>query len=163
MTDPIRMDWRMSVVLASVNFTGLSSVPLAHLRQLLEASHTVGFQTKDIHVGPCKFTEIYVISGVQAHAVGCFELAWRRAHSHVPYPGQTLAASVVNADSGAYVRQIAVHIHSPSQFAYVHVLFLGHIYGAWAVHVDPLGLVLAVRVEDLDTMVFAICDVDPTV
>ena len=88
----------------------------------------------------------------------------RGAGVHVAKAGQQLALVVDDADAGAEVRTVAVDRLHRSELADIadRVTSVVHVEATGPVQIIPLRFVFPVAVEDLDAMVFAVGDIDPT-
>ena len=107
--------------------------------------------------------DVDVALGVDSDAVWRVEPAGRVAVAFPSDAGEERPVGVVDGDAGAEVCANGVGSDSGEVFADVddvaRAAFVD-VYGGRPRHVDPLGLVLAVLVEDLHAVVLAVADVD---
>src|SRR5205814_1394427 len=82
----------------------------------------------------------------------------------MPEPAQQFAVMAVDADPRPAIRQIDVDRHVGPDLADIKSAILArlHVQPRRPVHVDPLALVLAVAVEHLHAVVFAVGDTLPS-
>src|SRR5215468_5413116 len=93
------------------------------------------------------------------------ELGWTKTRTEAAQPTNTVPSIVDDGHSRTEVGHVAVDCLGRSKFADVadRALARRHEQAAGAVEVVPLRLVLAVAVEYLDAMIFAVGDIDPAV
>ena len=76
---------------------------------------------------------------------------------------QPLTAPVVDADPRPDIRHVAINVHPRAEIAHEHVLVVGNVDRARTVHILPLRLEVALRVEYLHAMVLPVGHVDISV
>src|SRR5713226_4474768 len=93
------------------------------------------------------------------------ELAGRFAATDISQPREQLSFTRENAQPWTQIRDILVDRHTRSQLAEVaeRIPPAIHVERAGAMHVVPLRLELAVRIEDLHAVILAVCNVDVAV
>src|SRR5262245_56699099 len=92
------------------------------------------------------------------------KLTWLLAGKNISQTPQSFAFLVINIYPASQIRALLVHRHAWTQFTDVtERIWPGgiHVESAGAVHIVPLGLVFAVAVEHLDSMILPVGDIDP--
>src|SRR4029077_17957259 len=101
---------------------------------------------------------------VYRHAVRPEKLCRPQPRVRITYSRQELALVIDDADSRAEIG-FAVYRRRRPELADIadRVMGVRHVKPARAMQIVPLGLVFAVAVKDLDTMVLAVGDIDPAI
>ena len=115
--------------------------------------------------GPGDLADINVAMPVAGEPVRRQELPQRSAGRGVAKPPDQLALVVDDADPGPEIGDVAADRGGRTDFTDIanRPVTVGHVHAAWPVQVFPLRFELAVAVEDLDPVVFAVGDIDPAI
>ena len=113
---------------------------------------------------PADFADIDVAKRVDGHAVRAEKLCRPQPGVWIADPRQELALVIDDADPRPEIG-FAVYRRARTEFADIadRVLGVRHVEPARSVQVVPLGLIFAVAVEHLHSMVLAIGDINPAV
>jgi len=116
-------------------------------------------------IGPRHLADIKVAAAVYRKSVRGQELRWTKTRTKAPESRNAFAGIVDDGHPRAEIRYVAVDGLRRSQFADVadRTLAGRHEQAARAMQVVPLRLLLAVAVEHLHAMIFAVGDIDPAV
>src|SRR5262245_13528383 len=140
----------------------------AHLFELLQRADAVGSWRVGIDLRPCgprNLADIHIASRVDGKPVRRQEFAELGSGRCLAKTADQLALMIDNADARAEVGDITADRGGRADLADVKDRFVAvrHAQPARTVQVLPLCLELAVAVEHLDAVVFAVRDIDPAI
>src|SRR5439155_20087544 len=115
--------------------------------------------------GPGNHADINIVVRIDRKTMRRQELAKLGPCRRVAETTNQLALVVDDANPWPEIGDVAAYGSGRTDFADVEdrLMAVRHAEPAGAMQVLPLGLELAVAVEDLDAMVLTVCDVDPTI